>query len=83
LRLNSINEYSDLGSGFVLSGKDLEIRGAGNLLGVEQSGGLDRVGYRMYMDMVSEAVQKYRREGGLQINNMKQSSDFVKHIWLR
>ena len=53
-RLAAIKEYSDLGSGFKIAMRDLEIRGAGNLLGAEQSGHMEAVGYDLYCKMLSE-----------------------------
>src|SRR5699024_7242055 len=49
-RLEAINEYTELGSGFKIAMRDLNIRGAGNLLGKNQSGFIDSVGYEMYSD---------------------------------
>ena len=55
-RLQAIEEYTDLGGGFNLSMRDLEIRGAGNLLGTEQSGTVDTIGFDMYVKLLDEAV---------------------------
>ncbi|PIE02803.1 MAG: transcription-repair coupling factor [Acidobacteria bacterium] len=57
-RLEAIEEFSDLGSGFRLAAMDLEIRGAGNLLGASQSGHIQAVGYSLYMRMLREASRK-------------------------
>ncbi len=57
-RLEAIREFTDLGSGFRLALRDLEIRGGGNLLGVEQHGFINEVGFDLYLDMLSEAVCK-------------------------
>ena len=57
-RLAAIKEYSDLGSGFKIAMRDLEIRGAGNLLGAQQSGHMEAVGYDLYCKMLSEAVKE-------------------------
>jgi len=59
-RLQAIEEYTDLGEGFSLAMRDLEIRGAGNLLGTEQSGNIDSVGFDLYMKMVDEAVEELK-----------------------
>lgn len=56
-RLEAIREFTDLGSGFKIAMRDLEIRGAGNLLGVRQHGHMEAVGYDMYCKMLNEAVQ--------------------------
>ncbi len=61
-RLSAIREYSDLGSGFKIAMRDLEIRGAGNLLGAEQSGHMEAVGYDLYCKMLNEAVKEARGE---------------------
>jgi len=59
-RLEAIQDLSELGSGFRLANMDLEIRGAGNLLGIEQSGNLGAVGYETYMQLLEEAIQELR-----------------------
>ena len=60
-RLQAIEEYTDLGEGFNLSMRDLEIRGAGNLLGTEQSGAIDSVGFDMYVKMLDETVEELKQ----------------------
>ena len=57
-RLSAIREYTDLGSGFNIAMRDLELRGAGNLLGAEQHGHMNAVGYDLYCKMLSEAVKE-------------------------
>ena len=59
-RLEAIREFTDLGSGFKIAMRDLEIRGAGNLLGVRQHGHMEAVGYDMYCKMLNEAVQSLK-----------------------
>ncbi len=61
-RLQAIEEYSQLGEGFNISMRDLEIRGAGNLLGTEQSGVIDSVGFDLYVKLLDEAVSELKRE---------------------
>lgn len=61
-RLQAIEEYTDLGGGFNLSMRDLEIRGAGNLLGTEQSGAIDTVGFDLYVKMLDEAVEELKQD---------------------
>jgi transcription-repair coupling factor (superfamily II helicase) len=61
-RLAAIKEFSDLGSGFRVAALDLEIRGAGNLLGGEQSGHIDAVGFEMYMKLLEDAVRELKGE---------------------
>ena len=71
-RLQVISDFTELGSGFKIAMKDMEIRGAGNLLGKEQSGDIYSVGFDLYLKMLEEAVQKL------------QNSDFVAEadVWL-
>jgi transcription-repair coupling factor (superfamily II helicase) len=57
-RLKTIGEFTDLGSGFKIAMRDLEIRGAGSLLGAEQSGHIAAVGFDLYVEMVTEAVDE-------------------------
>ncbi len=57
-RLSAIREYTDLGSGFKIAMRDLELRGAGTLLGAQQHGHMDAVGYDLYCKMLSEAVRE-------------------------
>ncbi|MDH5656487.1 MAG: transcription-repair coupling factor, partial [Spirochaetia bacterium] len=61
-RLNTIMEYQDLGSGFKVAMRDLEIRGAGNVLGKEQSGDIIEVGYELYVKLLEDAVRKLKGE---------------------
>ena len=61
-RLKTIGEHTELGSGFKIAMRDLEIRGAGNLLGETQSGHIAAVGYDLYVQMVSEAVAELKGE---------------------
>ena len=61
-RLSAIREFTDLGSGFKIAMRDLEIRGAGNLLGAEQHGHMEAVGYDLYCKMLNEAVKHLKGE---------------------
>jgi transcription-repair coupling factor (superfamily II helicase) len=61
-RLAAIKEFSDLGSGFRVAALDLEIRGAGNLLGGQQSGHIDAVGFEMYMKLLEETIRELKGE---------------------
>ena len=61
-RLSAIKEFSDLGSGFRVAALDLEIRGAGNLLGGEQSGQIDAVGFEMYTKLLEETIRELKGE---------------------
>jgi transcription-repair coupling factor (superfamily II helicase) len=61
-RLAAIREFSDLGSGFRIAALDLEIRGAGNLLGGEQSGHIEAVGFDMYMKLLEDTIKELKGE---------------------
>lgn len=65
-RLSAIREFTEFGSGFKIAMRDLELRGAGNILGSEQHGNMEDVGYDMYLKLLGEAV---REEKGEQIEN--------------
>lgn len=64
-RLRAIEEFSDLGSGFNIAMQDLDIRGAGNLLGAEQSGFIADIGFETYQKILNEAMDELRSEGVL------------------
>ncbi|WP_373529585.1 transcription-repair coupling factor [Nostoc sp.] len=59
-RLRAIQEFTQLGSGYQLAMRDMEIRGVGNLLGAEQSGQMDAIGFDLYMEMLEEAIREIR-----------------------
>lgn len=59
-RLRAIQEFAQLGSGYHLAMRDMEIRGVGNLLGAEQSGQMDAIGFDLYVEMLQEAIQEIR-----------------------
>ena len=61
-RLDAIQEYAELGAGFKLAMRDLELRGAGNLLGGEQSGHIDAIGYELYTKLLGEAVARMKEK---------------------
>ncbi len=62
-RLRALEEFSDLGSGFNIAMRDLDIRGAGNLLGAEQSGFIADIGFETYQKILAEAMDELRAEG--------------------
>ena len=70
-RLETVSHFTDLGSGFQIAMKDLEIRGAGNLLGGEQSGFIENVGFDLYTRIMEEAVSELKED---------EFSDVLKHI---
>ena len=74
-RLAAIREFTDLGSGFKIAMRDLEIRGAGNLLGESQSGHMAAVGYDLYCKMLNEAVSQLKGE--------KEEADYATTIDLK
>jgi len=85
-RLKAIEEFSDLGSGFNIAMRDLDIRGAGNLLGGEQSGFINEIGFEMYQKILDEAIMELRTEheelrdtnvGGSQKYTQKQHSQYI------
>ena len=57
-RLRAIEEFSEMGAGFAISMRDLEIRGAGNILGTQQSGHIATVGYELYCQLLEAAVRR-------------------------
>ena len=84
-RLNAISTFADLGSGFNLAMQDLDIRGAGNLLGAEQSGFIADLGYETYQRILNEAVEELREEFNLTSPTLSlsfgQSSSSGERLW--
>ncbi len=85
-RLAALKEFSDLGAGFKIAALDLELRGAGNMLGGEQSGHIEAIGFEMYTSMLEEAVRKMKGEAerpahaGVSINlgiSVRIDSDYI------
>lgn len=79
-RLQAMEEFSDLGSGFKLAMRDLEIRGAGNLLGAEQSGFIDDIGFELYQKILDEAVQELKEGEFAEIFAHEQRQRGRKHV---
>ena len=79
-RLKAIEEYSHLGAGFRIALRDLEIRGAGNILGAEQSGHIQEVGYQMYCELLAEAVKRLKNEPVEPIPTANIDLGFVAYI---
>lgn len=75
-RLRAIEEFSDLGSGFNIAMQDLDIRGAGNLLGAEQSGFIADIGFETYQKIMQQAITELRQEG-LEIPGMNEKEQQV------
>jgi transcription-repair coupling factor (superfamily II helicase) len=79
-RLATIAQHTDLGSGMHIAMKDLEIRGAGNLLGGEQSGHIADVGFDLYVRLVGEALAEYREDGPPPVAEVKVELPVDAHI---
>ena len=79
-RLNTLEQYSDLGSGFQIAMRDLDIRGAGNMLGGEQSGFIAEIGFEMYQKILDEAIRELKRTEFKDLfrEEIQQQDDFVK-----
>jgi transcription-repair coupling factor (superfamily II helicase) len=78
-RLQTLEQFSDLGSGFQIAMRDLDIRGAGNLLGGEQSGFIAEIGFEMYQKILDEAVRELKRTSfkNLFKEEISKQDDFV------
>ncbi len=79
-RLRTIEEYSDLGSGFNIAMRDMDIRGAGNLLGAEQSGFISDIGYQTYQKILEEAIQELKEK---EFKDMFQEELENNHVFVR
>lgn len=79
-RLSTLEQYSELGSGFQIAMRDLDIRGAGNLLGGEQSGFIAEIGFEMYQKILDEAIRELKRKDFKELfrEEIEQQDDFVK-----
>jgi transcription-repair coupling factor (superfamily II helicase) len=77
-RLKAIEEFSDLGSGFNIAMRDLDIRGAGNILGAEQSGFISEIGFEMYHKILDEAVQELKETEFSELFHDDKPKPFVK-----
>ncbi len=78
-RLQAIEEFTELGSGFNLAMRDLEIRGAGNLLGGEQSGFIMEMGFEMYERIVRESVEELRAQEFKEVFESRQPTSHIAH----
>ena len=79
-RLTTLEQYSDLGSGFQIAMRDLDIRGAGNLLGGEQSGFMAEIGFEMYQKILDEAIRELKRSEFKELfkEEIAKQDDFVQ-----
>jgi transcription-repair coupling factor (superfamily II helicase) len=78
-RLTTLEQYSDLGSGFQIAMRDLDIRGAGNILGGEQSGFIAEIGFEMYQKILDEAIRELKRKEFKELfkEEIQKQDDFV------
>ncbi|HNJ29015.1 MAG TPA: transcription-repair coupling factor, partial [Ferruginibacter sp.] len=78
-RLTTLEQYSELGSGFQIAMRDLDIRGAGNMLGGEQSGFIAEIGFEMYQKILDEAIRELKRTEFKELfkAEIQQQDDFV------
>lgn len=81
-RIKALTEYSELGSGLQIAMRDLDIRGAGNMLGAEQSGFISEIGYEMYKKILDEALNEIRTEENAEEPDYSDPSRFVKDCQL-
>ena len=79
-RLRAIEEFSELGSGFNIAMQDLDIRGAGNLLGAEQSGYITDIGFETYQKILNEAIAELRQEGLLIPSLTEREQEVVEQL---
>jgi transcription-repair coupling factor (superfamily II helicase) len=79
-RLSTLEQYSELGSGFQIAMRDLDIRGAGNLLGGEQSGFISEIGFEMYQKILDEAIRELKRSQFKDLfkEEIQKQDDFVR-----
>lgn len=81
-RLKALEEYSDLGSGFQIAMRDLDIRGAGNMLGAEQSGFITEIGFDMYQKILDEAIRELKDSQFSGLFDADEQPDFVRDVQL-
>lgn len=81
-RLKTIEEFSDLGSGFEIAMRDLDIRGAGNLLGAEQSGFISEIGYHTYQKILEESIQELKETEFKDLfkEDLERTREFVRDV---
>lgn len=79
-RLHALQTYAEMGSGFALASSDMEIRGAGDILGAEQSGQIEAIGLEFYMDLLQEAIQEIRGEQRVTVKNIEIQASFSAYI---
>jgi len=77
-RLKAIEEFADLGSGFNIAMRDLDIRGAGNILGAEQSGFISDIGFEMYQKILDEALQELKESDFKDVYDKEEIREYVR-----
>ena len=79
-RLQALQTYAEMGGGFSLASSDMEIRGAGDILGAEQSGHIEGIGLEFYMDLLQDAVHEIRGERKVSAKNIEIQAPFSAYI---
>ncbi len=79
-RLQALQTYAEMGGGFSLASSDMEIRGAGDILGAEQSGHIEGIGLEFYMDLLQEAIQEIRGEQKVSAKNIEIQASYSAYI---
>lgn len=79
-RLQALQTYAEMGAGFALASSDMELRGAGDILGGEQSGHIETIGLEFYMDLLQEAIEEIRGEKRSSVKNMEIQAAFSAFI---
>ena len=81
-RLHALEQYSELGSGFKIAMRDLDIRGAGDLLGADQSGFINDIGFETYQKILNEAIEELKSEKFSELFPKVKSNIFIKDCQL-
>ncbi len=79
-RLQALQTYAEMGSGFALASSDMELRGAGDILGGEQSGHIEGIGLEFYMDLLQEAILEIRGEQKVSVKNIEIQAPYSAYI---
>lgn len=79
-RLEAIEEFSEMGSGYKIAMRDLEIRGAGSILGAEQSGHIEKVGYNMYVQMLGDSIKELKGEEVESVNEVRVETSLSAYL---
>lgn len=79
-RLQAIKEFSEMGSGFKIAMRDLEIRGAGSLLGLEQSGHIEKIGYNLYVQLLGDSIDELQGKEKLNKFDIKIETDLSAYL---